>query len=167
MNPRRGSTPASEACDGARPQSFSGGKVTILRCVDLTHLKSDALRGPSRKRQRNESVEDLLEGVNDDHTSETPEGDGDWCRPLKLQASQGRVAARHYENSVKEILKLAAGLFRACLVAQNIYPDRVVQITWAKEVWIEACERLEIKITHDNDIIQLVRFSTSVQICLH
>jgi len=88
MNPRHGSTPASEACDGVRSQSFSSGKVTILRCVDLTHLKSDALRGPSRKRQRNESVEDL-EGVNDDHTSETPEGDGDWHQPLKLQVSQG------------------------------------------------------------------------------
>ncbi|KIM50687.1 hypothetical protein SCLCIDRAFT_144848, partial [Scleroderma citrinum Foug A] len=65
-------------------------------------------------------------------------------------------AARHYKNSVKEILKLATGLFRACLVAQNIYPDQVMQITWAKEVWMEACEHLEIKITHNNDIIQLI-----------
>jgi len=112
----------------------------------MYYLKPDTLQEPSRKRQCNDSIEDL-EGENDGNPSDPSEGDGDWHRPLKLQASQGRVAARHYKNSVKEILKLATGLFRAHLVAQNIYPDRVMQITWAKEVWMEACERLAIKIT--------------------
>lgn len=156
-----GSTPMSEACDDARSRSFNSGMITILYCMDLMYLKPDASQGPSRKWQHDDSVEDL-EGNNDGHTSNTNEGDGNWHLPLKLQASQGRVAARHYENSVKEILKLAAGLFCACLVAQNIYPDRVMQITWAKEVWIGACKHLEIKITHNNDIIQLVWFSTFV-----
>jgi len=96
----------------------------ILRHTHLMYyLKPDTLQEPSRKWQCNDSVEDL-EGKNDGNPSDPSEGDGDWHRPLKLQASQGQVAARHYKNSVKEILKLATGLFRARLVAQNIYPDR-------------------------------------------
>jgi len=130
------------------------------------YLKPDTLQEPSRKQQQDDSVEDL-DGENDGQTSELSEGNGDWQWPLKLQASQGRVAARHYENSVKEILKLATGLFRARLVAQNIYLDRIMQITWVKEVWMEACEHLEIKITHNNDIIQLVCSLCLFQICLH
>jgi len=141
--------------------------VMILRHTHLMYyLKPDTLQEPSRKWQRNDSVEDL-EGKNDGNPSDPSEGDGDWCQPLKLQASQGQVAARHYENSVKEILKLATGLFCAHLVAQKIYPDQVMQITWAKEVWMEACEHLAIKITHNNDIIQLVCSPRLFRICLH
>ncbi|KIJ05652.1 hypothetical protein PAXINDRAFT_93163, partial [Paxillus involutus ATCC 200175] len=69
---------------------------------------------------------------------------------------QGRAAARDYEPAVQQILKIATGLFRSRLTAEGAYPDRMAQIAWAKEAWLEACQTCEAQILFNDEIIQLV-----------
>ena len=87
----------------------------------------------------------------------TTEDDGeDWRPPCKIQETKGRVAARDYELAVRQILKRATGLFRACLVAKGIYPDQMTAISWVQEAWTEACTHVEAKVKYNDEIIQLV-----------
>lgn len=86
----------------------------------------------------------------------TEDDSDDWHHPCKVQETKGRVAARDYEVVVHQILKHATGLFCACLVAKNIYPDHMTAILWAQEAWTDACMHVEAKIRYNNEIIQLV-----------
>jgi len=87
----------------------------------------------------------------------TTEDDGeDWRQPCKIQETKGRIAARDYEVVVCQIHKHATGLFHACLVAKNIYPDHMMAISWAQEVWTEGCIHIEAKVRYNNKIVQLV-----------
>ncbi|KIK79384.1 hypothetical protein PAXRUDRAFT_36458 [Paxillus rubicundulus Ve08.2h10] len=106
--------------------------------------------------------------VLDDGHSDDNEQDGKWMRisadndnqgwhnPKKIQTSKGRVAAKDYEVAVQEILKIAIGLFRSCLTVENAYPDRISQVSWAKEAWVEACKECEAQINYNNEVIQLI-----------
>ncbi|KAF8833123.1 hypothetical protein BDN67DRAFT_860331, partial [Paxillus ammoniavirescens] len=69
--------------------------------------------------------------------------------------SKGCVTAKDYKAAVQEILKIAIGLFHSCLTANNAYPDRISQVTWAKEAWVEACNECEAQINFNNEVIQL------------
>jgi len=76
----------------------------------------------------------------------TTEDDGeDWHQPRKIQETKGRIAACDYEVVVCQILKHATGLFHACLVAKNIYPDHMTAISWAQEAWTEGCIHIEAR----------------------
>ena len=87
----------------------------------------------------------------------TTEDDGkDWRQPHKIQETKGHIAARDYEVVVHQILKHATGLFCACLVAKNIYPDHMMAISWAQEVWTEGCIHIEAKVRYNDEIVQLV-----------
>jgi hypothetical protein len=94
----------------------------------------------------------------------TNSDDQGWRNPKKIQKSNGRVAAKDYEVAVQEILKIAIHLFRSRLAAENVYPDRITQIAWAKEAWAEACKECEAQVNFNNEVIQLVR---TVYVCDH
>lgn len=111
------------------------------------------------KHFREEDLDDYSQTSKRPHLSSEPttEDDGeDWCQPCKIQETKGRVAAHDYKVAVCQILKHAMGLFRACLVAKNIYPDHMTAISWAQEAWTEACTHIEAKVKYNNEIIQLV-----------
>ncbi|KIJ09548.1 hypothetical protein PAXINDRAFT_17359 [Paxillus involutus ATCC 200175] len=86
----------------------------------------------------------------------TNSDDQGWRNPKKIQKSNGRVAAKDYEVAVQEILKIAIHLFRSRLTAENVYPDRITQIAWAKEAWAEACKECEAQVNFNNEVIQLI-----------
>ena len=111
------------------------------------------------KHFREEDLDDYSQTGKCPHLSLEPttEDDGeDWCQPCKIQETKGRVAAHDYKVAVCQILKHAMGLFRACLVAKNIYPDHMTAISWAQEAWTEACTHIEAKVKYNDEIIQLV-----------
>ncbi|KAF9237172.1 hypothetical protein BU15DRAFT_33072, partial [Melanogaster broomeanus] len=70
--------------------------------------------------------------------------------------SKGCVAAKDYEVAIQEILKIAVGLFHSRLTAENAYPDRITQVSWAKEAWAEACKECKAQINFNNEVIQLI-----------
>lgn len=76
--------------------------------------------------------------------------------PCKIRKSKGRVAARDYEVAVQQLIKFAIGDFRGWLASQYAYPDRMTQVSWAKEAWKEACVSLDIEIGFNGEIIQMV-----------
>jgi len=111
------------------------------------------------KRLREEDMDNYSQTGKWSHISSEPttEEDGeDWRPPCKIQETKGCVAAHDYELAVRQILKRAMGLFRACLVAKGIYPDHMTAISWAQEAWTEACTHVEAKVKYNNEIIQLV-----------
>ena len=87
----------------------------------------------------------------------TTEDDGkDWRQPCKIQETKGRIAVRDYEVVVRQILKHATGLFHACLVMKNIYPDHMMAISWAQEAWTEGCIHIKARVRYNDKIVQLV-----------
>lgn len=117
-------------------------------------------------------VDDVLDNDGSIHTSKTDQTrkrtrvaenndeqhDDGWRNPMRRRPSNGRVAAKDFEGAVQEILKVAIGLFRSHLTAVNAYLDRISQVSWAKEAWMEACNICSLKINFNSlsDIIQLV-----------
>ncbi|KAG1858326.1 hypothetical protein C8R48DRAFT_775272 [Suillus tomentosus] len=73
--------------------------------------------------------------------------------PCKICKSKGHVAARDYEVAVQQLIKFAIGDFRGRLASQYAYPDRMTQVSWAKEAWKEACISLDIEIGFNGEII--------------
>jgi hypothetical protein len=111
------------------------------------------------KRRRQTEGPDVSDDEQDGkRTRVSPDGGNQgWRNPKKIQTSKGRVAAKDYEVAVQEILKIAIGLFRSRLTAENAYPDRISQVSWAKEAWVEACKECEAQINFNNEVIQLAR----------
>ncbi|KAG2138322.1 hypothetical protein DEU56DRAFT_736455 [Suillus clintonianus] len=81
--------------------------------------------------------------------------------PRKVRDSKGRVAAHDYEDAVQQLIKHAIGDFRSRLASVDAYPDRVTQVSWAKDAWKEACEYHETEMAFNNDIIQMITRRTS------
>ncbi|KAG1852580.1 hypothetical protein C8R48DRAFT_777403 [Suillus tomentosus] len=81
--------------------------------------------------------------------------------PRKVRDSKGRVAAHDYEDAVQQLIKYVIGDFRSRLASDYAYPDRVTQVSWAKEAWKEACKYHETDMAFNNDIIQMITRCTS------
>ncbi|KIJ15258.1 hypothetical protein PAXINDRAFT_11800 [Paxillus involutus ATCC 200175] len=86
----------------------------------------------------------------------TNSDDQGWRNPKKIQKSNGHVTAKDYEVAIQEILKIAIHLFHFRLTAENVYPDRITQIAWAKEAWAEACKECKAQVNFNNKVIQLI-----------
>ncbi|KAG1788446.1 uncharacterized protein HD556DRAFT_1312036 [Suillus plorans] len=81
--------------------------------------------------------------------------------PCKICKSKGRVAARDYKVAVQQLIKFAIGDFHGWLASEHAYPDRMTQVSWAKEAWKEACVSLDIEIGFNGKIIQMITCRTS------
>jgi hypothetical protein len=83
----------------------------------------------------------------------------DQCLPCKVRKSKGRAAARDYEESVQQLIKFAIADFHSRLASNYAYPDRVTQVSWAKEAWKEGCKHYDIDMAFNNEIIKMVCLS--------
>ncbi|KIJ11911.1 hypothetical protein PAXINDRAFT_15242 [Paxillus involutus ATCC 200175] len=132
--------------------------IKRVRSTESDTEDGHQLEEPSEKRPRSHAIHndlDFDDSVEDNLDAEDEETAG-WRNPKKIRATQGRAAARDYEPAVQQILKIATGLFRSRLTAEGAYPDRMAQIAWAKEAWLEACQMCEAQILFNDEIIQLI-----------
>lgn len=113
-------------------------------------MSSDEEFDGPRNRKRQRTTEDFSED------SPSPQ-QYELRLPCKVRKSKGRIAARDYEVAVQQLIKFAIADFRVHLASQYAYPDRMMQVSWAKEAWSNACMSHEIEIGFNGEIIQMVR----------
>lgn len=61
-----------------------------------------------------------------------------------------------YIRAVQEVLDYAVTLYKAKLTAENAYPDKLTERTWAKAAWKESARELDIPLKYHSTIIPLV-----------
>jgi hypothetical protein len=74
----------------------------------------------------------------------------------KLHSSRGRPKASDYEHAAQEIISLAIKIYTSDLSSQNAYPDKMWELTSAKQAWIDACETCEIELGYNSKLIKIV-----------
>ncbi len=67
-----------------------------------------------------------------------------------------KVGVRDYEPPAQEILERAITIFKTHIAAENAYPDKLQEKTWAKAAWARAARELDVKIKPDGRAIELV-----------
>jgi len=77
-------------------------------------------------------------------------------KAIKLHSSRGRPKASDYEHAAQEILSLAIKIYTSDLSSQNAYPDKMWELTSAKQAWIDACETCEIELGYNSELIKIV-----------
>ncbi|KAG1755303.1 hypothetical protein EDD22DRAFT_957396 [Suillus occidentalis] len=117
-------------------------------------LSSDEEFDGPRNRKRQRTTEDFSEDSPSPQQYEPR-------LPCKVRKSKGRIAARDYEVAVQQLIKFAIADFRVHLASQYAYPDRMMQVSWAKEAWSNACTSHEIEIGFNGEIIQMITRCTS------
>ncbi|KIK32996.1 hypothetical protein CY34DRAFT_45547, partial [Suillus luteus UH-Slu-Lm8-n1] len=79
----------------------------------------------------------------------------------KVRKSKGHAAAHDYEDSVQQLINFAIADFRSWLASNHAYPDRVTQVSWAKESWKEGCKHYDIEMAFNNELIKMITCRTS------
>ncbi|TFK78228.1 hypothetical protein K466DRAFT_570966 [Polyporus arcularius HHB13444] len=67
-----------------------------------------------------------------------------------------KVGVRDYEPHAQEVLVRAITIYKTHIAAENAYPDKLQEKTWAKAAWNRAMRELDIKIKADSRAIELV-----------
>ncbi|OBZ69791.1 hypothetical protein A0H81_10158 [Grifola frondosa] len=74
----------------------------------------------------------------------------------KIQASVGKPKAADYEEAAQEVLATAIKIFIGYLSTDNPYPDKMKELTYAKQAWSEACEWTGIQLESNTELIRMV-----------
>ncbi|TFK82349.1 hypothetical protein K466DRAFT_568481 [Polyporus arcularius HHB13444] len=67
-----------------------------------------------------------------------------------------KVGVRDYEPHAQEVLVRAITIYKTHIAAENAYPDKLQEKTWAKAAWNRAMRELDIKIKADSRAIELI-----------
>ncbi|TFK81474.1 hypothetical protein K466DRAFT_604466, partial [Polyporus arcularius HHB13444] len=67
-----------------------------------------------------------------------------------------KVGVRDYEPHAQEVLVRAITIYKTHIAAENAYPDKLQEKTWAKAAWNRAMRELDIKIKADSQAIELI-----------
>ncbi|KII82960.1 hypothetical protein PLICRDRAFT_180857 [Plicaturopsis crispa FD-325 SS-3] len=75
---------------------------------------------------------------------------------ITIQESKGRPKAGDYETAVRHVLSTAIAIYRCRLTSENPYPDGILEVTWAKAAWKEACEMCDTSLASNMELIKLI-----------
>lgn len=118
---------------------------------DTTDDNTDSpLRGNKRYRSHDDDEED--------GSNKPPR------KAVKIQPSQGKPKAADYEPSVRTIFGVAWPLYRGRLAIDDGMPDAMLELTWAKAAWNDACKKCDTFIAYNAEILKMVSlFCVDVQ----
>ena len=64
-----------------------------------------------------------------------------------------------YEPDAQHILIQAILIYKALVSSKNAYPDKLTELTWAKQAWWEAADKLEIELAPNHECTKIVSYS--------
>ncbi len=92
-----------------------------------------------------------------DDSQASLDGDEDMPEAQHRAVPPGKkVGVRDYEPHAQEVLVRAITIYKTHIAAENAYPDKLQEKTWAKAAWNRAMRELDIKIKADSRAIELV-----------
>ncbi|OBZ72971.1 hypothetical protein A0H81_07163 [Grifola frondosa] len=74
----------------------------------------------------------------------------------KIQASIGKPKAADYEPAAQEVLAAAIKIFVGYLSTNHPYPDKMQELTFAKQAWTEACETTDIQLEVNSELTRMI-----------
>ncbi|OBZ67923.1 hypothetical protein A0H81_12301 [Grifola frondosa] len=101
--------------------------------------------------------DECQEDEEEHHHVSAPSTDTIYIRKArKIQASVGKPKAADYEEAAQEVLATAIKIFIGYLSTDNPYPDKMKELTYAKQAWSEACEWTGIQLESNTELIRMV-----------
>ena len=70
-----------------------------------------------------------------------------------------RLKIADYEPTARQIFALAVKAYKTQMSIVDGYPDKLEELTFAKQSWNEACEMAGIEIGHNEELIKMVRLA--------
>lgn len=61
-----------------------------------------------------------------------------------------------YEPDARHVLVQAVRIFKSLVSTENAYPDKLTELTWAKQAWWEAADDLEVELAPNRECVKIV-----------
>ena len=101
---------------------------------------------PLAKRRRNSHDEDML-----DYRAGYRK-----ATRIREREEGKRPRVSDYESDARHILVQAILVFKSLVSSQDAYPDKLTEMTWAKQSWWEAADKLDIELAPNRECIKIV-----------
>ncbi|PIL28796.1 hypothetical protein GSI_08840 [Ganoderma sinense ZZ0214-1] len=72
----------------------------------------------------------------------------------RIEGKRPRIA--DYEADAQHILVAAIRIFKSLVSTDNAYPDKLTELTWAKQAWWEAAEDLDIQLAPNRECVKII-----------
>ncbi|KAI0665541.1 hypothetical protein C8Q78DRAFT_954614, partial [Trametes maxima] len=75
---------------------------------------------------------------------------------IAAQVQGQRPRQRDFDQEAREILKTANIYYKANIMVNNAYPDKLTEKTWARSAWTRAASLLNIKLAYNGEILATI-----------